>query len=251
MTGEFLSIHRLHGNIMEKWTEKKKFNQTKINFLHIYRGMKKVYGFGLTLILAKCWQEYTHYKYTCTLPFNISKKTIIAKSFLIFFKRELNTKTSPLIIFSIVGNELLAISDTLKALYSLIKQPTACQVIIRNFHFLFLQDITYKVPNTKLLTCSIYILGKNILNKTIITKLPKQLNGGGDLHKTLLIRSTIEEKATSKISFLIRIRKKEWSPPTTWAGSVCLDWWLPKPPEGAEITGVSLLTATRSSTSVL
>lgn len=41
MTGEFLSIHRFHGNIIEKWTEKKKFKQTKINFLHIYRGMKK------------------------------------------------------------------------------------------------------------------------------------------------------------------------------------------------------------------
>lgn len=67
---------------------------------------------------------------------------------IIFFKRELNTKTSPLIIFLIVGKELVAISGTLKALYSLIKQPTACQVIIRNF--LFLQDITYKVPNTKL-----------------------------------------------------------------------------------------------------
>lgn len=143
------------------------------------------------------------------LTFQYLKKDNNSQIIFNFFKRELNTKTSPLIIFLIVGKESVAISGTLKALYSLIKQHTACQVIIRNFHFLFLQDITYKVPNTKLLTCSIYILGKNILNKTIITKLPKQLNGGGDLHKTLLIRSTIEEKATSKISFLIQIKKKE------------------------------------------
>lgn len=57
MTGEFLPIHRLHGNIIQKWTGKKKVYLNKDQFLaYLHRG-KEAQGFGLTLILVKCWQE--------------------------------------------------------------------------------------------------------------------------------------------------------------------------------------------------
>lgn len=58
MTGEFLSIHRFHGNIIEKWTEKKSLNKQRSIFCIFTEGWKSLWmwlNFNLSKMLARVY----------------------------------------------------------------------------------------------------------------------------------------------------------------------------------------------------